>query len=276
MSYDLVFARPKRKIARKRLAELYAALGRNESVEAFEELPVDDIVNALCEAYEDFEPAAKFPTIEDGHGSAEVFQTSYRFTFCFRGQSAKVRERIIGIFRGFRCPVYDPQSSILYPVDEPTKGFARDDPNTEKPPANTQADLQAKVAALQALAEMVERKKREQNRAWYEPVEKLAAQISRECATGRWQRLGLDSEACAGVLHNMKLLEQNATEKSRPDDILLGTTNLNLIWLRYLEAIPPGHEFLDSRGKRVRVPPGPSNTFTAPGGTRIASSPIQR
>ena len=44
MSYDLTFAKPKRKIAKKRVTELYASLRRGESDESFEPLPVEDIV----------------------------------------------------------------------------------------------------------------------------------------------------------------------------------------------------------------------------------------
>src|SRR5207249_293442 len=84
MSYDLTFAKPKREIPTEQVPEAYDGLARDEPSGFFERLPVDEILAALCEAYEDFEPAAQFPEIRDGEGSAEVFHGPYRFTFCFR------------------------------------------------------------------------------------------------------------------------------------------------------------------------------------------------
>jgi len=63
MSFDLTFAKPKRRIPKKQVAYAYPALARGEPVDVFEPLPVDDILSALSAAYEDFEPAAAvFPT----------------------------------------------------------------------------------------------------------------------------------------------------------------------------------------------------------------------
>ena len=130
--------------------EAYDALARGEPGDVFEHLPVDDILNALCETYEDFEPAAKFPIIEDGHGSAEVFQAAYRFLFSFRGDSSDLQERIVGIFRGFVCPVYDPQTSSLYPLDGPFAGRPRIEKTGWNTPSQSRAELQEEIAAMRA------------------------------------------------------------------------------------------------------------------------------
>lgn len=117
MSFDLTFAKPKRRIPKKQIADAYNALARSEPGDVFEHLPVDDILNGLCAAYEDFEPAVKFRMFEDGRGSAEMFGAPCRFSFSFRDDTSDMQERIIGIFRGFGCPVYDPQFSTLYPLE---------------------------------------------------------------------------------------------------------------------------------------------------------------
>jgi hypothetical protein len=262
MSYDLTFAKPKRKIAKKRVAELYAALLRGESNEAFEPLPVEDILHALCEAYEDFEPAVKFPMIEDNHGAAEVSHSTHRFTCCFRGETTDMPQRIADIFRRFGCPVYDPQVNVLYPLDQPLEGPAKvglkDLLKLFEPKGEEAARVAEEVAAL---LERRKRKEREENREWYEPVEKLAAQIARDCAGGQWQRLGIDPESCAGALHNIGLHFQRANAHS-PDDASLAAHSANLlgldytkadsvrksltlVYLGYLGAIPSGHEFSD-------------------------------
>jgi hypothetical protein len=243
MSFDLVFAKPRRKIARNRVAELYDALIRGKPGDAFEALPVENILNALREAYEDFEPAVKFPMIQEGRGSAEVCHTNHEFTFCFRGETAGMQERIIGILSGFGCPVYDPQSATLSPLDEPLGDPVRVNAGGWTPPLKNKAENEAKLAEIQARAEEIRRRRRDENREWYEPVEKLAAQIAHECATGRWQRLGIHSETCAAVLHNMILMNR---QSAGPDDILALSHNVTLIWLAHLEAIPPAHEFSDA------------------------------
>jgi hypothetical protein len=165
MSYDLTFARPKRIIAEEQVDDAYLALARGKPGDLFEKLPVDDILTALCEAYEDFEPAVKFPIIEEGDGSAEVFHGPDHFSFSFRGDTAELQERIIGIFRGFGCPVYDPQSSILYPLDKPFGGPSLVDTSGWKPPL-TRAEVEQKIVELRARAEEQERQRRQENRAW--------------------------------------------------------------------------------------------------------------
>ena len=255
MSYDLTFAKPKRKIAKKRVTELYAALRGGESIDAFEPLPVEDILSALREAFEDFEPAAKFPMIEEGDGGAEVFQDTHLFTFCFRGDTAEMQDRIAAIFRRFGCPIYDPQLDVLYPVDQPPAKVTLKEVLQSFAP---KSEAEAKLADIEfaAVLERIERKKREDNRAWYEPVEKLAEQIARECAGGRWQRIGLDAEKCAGALHNIGLTFQQ--EISNPTESVLGNDYLKadavreclvLVYFGYLEAIPSGHMFSDVSGQ---------------------------
>src|SRR5262249_55527754 len=145
-----------------------------------------------------FEPAVKFPMIEDGDGGAEVFQDTHRFTFCFRGDTAEMQQRIAKIFRRFGCPIYDPQLDVLYPLDQPP---AKVSLKEVLEPFRPKTDEEAKRVEMEinAILERNERKKREDNRAWYEPVEKLAAEIARECAGGRWQRIGVEAEAYAGT-----------------------------------------------------------------------------
>ena len=121
MSYDLNFARPKRKIAAKRVNEAYDAVRRGESDARFEPLPTEEIHAALVEAFENFEPAAKFPAINVADGSAEVFWNDRWFSFCFRGDTDVMCGKIIELFRGFGCPVYDPQLGKLYPLDDPPR-----------------------------------------------------------------------------------------------------------------------------------------------------------
>jgi hypothetical protein len=218
MSYDLTFAKPKQKIPEERIQEAYDALARDQPGDFFERLPVDQILDALCEAYEDFEPAAKFPSIEDGRGFADVFHGPYRFSFTFRGDSADLTERIAGIFRGFGCPVYDPQIAKLHALDNfPEKtsidaaeliegiasifrgsDFPLHDPQTGKPHAlddifekisielsgrmpPTKAEPEAKAAARQARLEQIKRQRRASNPEWSEAVDKLTAQITRDC-----------------------------------------------------------------------------------------------
>jgi hypothetical protein len=162
MSYDLTFAKPERKIAKKRVTELYAALRRGESNDAFEPLPVDDILSSLCEAYEDFEPAVQFPMIEDGDGAAEVFHSTHWFTFCFRGDTAEMQQRIADILRRFGCPVYDPQVDVLYPLDQPPAKVGLKDLMAQPQPKAEVED--AKAAEFTALLERIERKKRDQEK----------------------------------------------------------------------------------------------------------------
>jgi hypothetical protein len=279
MSYDLTFARPKGKIPHERLREAYDALSRDEPSNFFEPLPVDKILDALCEAYEDFEPAAKFPSIEDGRGFADVFHDPYRFSFTFRGDSADLTERIAGIFRGFGCPAYDPQIAKLHALDSfPEKmsidsaeaikgitdifrGFGRlHDPQTGKvhdfgdiaeqikldlmawmPPKDPELAAQARQARL----EHIKRQRRSSNPEWCEAVDRLAAQIARDCAGGRWQRLGIDAENCAAVLHNMTLMGPSQDQQT-PDNLVL-MAKMNLVFLAFLGAIPPGHAFSDPK-----------------------------
>jgi hypothetical protein len=249
MSFDLTFAKPKRRIPEEHVADAYDALVHaGEPGDACDKLPVDDILSALCEAYEDFEPAVKFPIIEEGDGSAEVFHAPYCFSFSFRGDTSDLQERVVGIFRKFGCPVYDPQSGTLYPLDMPFGDPVALDEGRPLPPLKLSAKLEAKMAELRARAAEIERKKRQENRAWYEPVEKLTAAIERDCAGGRWQRLGVIAETCAAVLHNMTLTSRNPAGKPANNNLAL-VGNINIVFLAYLGAIPPGHEFYDSKAQ---------------------------
>jgi len=255
-------AKPKREIPTEQVPEAYDGLARDEPSGFFERLPVDEILAALCEAYEDFEPAAQFPESRDGEGSAEVFHGPYRFTFCFRGDSADLQERIAGIFRGFGCPVYDPQTAKLHALDKfPEKisidpadlteriadifrGFGLSIDLSGWPPP-TKAEPEAKAAARRARLEHVKRQRRASNPEWYEAVDKLTAQITRDCAGGRWQRLGIEAETCAAVLHNMTLMGP-IEDRQTPDNLVLNA-KINLVFLAYLGAIPSGHACSDAR-----------------------------
>jgi hypothetical protein len=262
MSYDLTFAKPKEEIPQERVNEAYDALRRDEPADFFEPLPVDKILDALCQAYEDFEPAVQFPSIDNGRSSAEVFHSPYRFTFCFRGDSAELQDRIAGIFGGFGCPVYDPQTGKLHALDNfPEKV----DLSGWTPP--TKAELVAKMAGcsvqpdnfvetllsvlgagqapIQARLEQAQRQRRASNPEWFEAVDKLTAQITRDCQGGRWQRLGVKAETCAAVLHNMTLMGP-IEDQQTPDDLVLNA-KINLVFLAYLGAIPPGHEHADGK-----------------------------
>jgi hypothetical protein len=259
MSYDLYFARPKRKIAAKRVSEAYDALRRGVSDERFEPLPTEEIHGALIKAFENFEPAAKFPAINVGDGSAEVFSNAQWFSFCFRGDTDTMRDQIIELFRGFSCPVYDPQLGKLYPLDDPPRFEVATIPEID--PA-----LQYTPEELQARKDERERARRADNPEWYDGRDSLAAEITRECSGGRWERVGLSAEWCAAVLQNMVgcldivhyEYDPETWKDAEPDKakavIDWRTThqsNVNegfsLVGLGFLEAIPPRHPFRDPR-----------------------------
>ena len=124
----------------------------------------------------------RFPLIEDGDGGAEVFYSTHLFTFCFRGDTAEMQQRIADIFRRFGCPIYDPQFDVLYPLDQPpAKVTLKDILEPFRP--KTEEVAKCVDMEIAAVLERAERKKREDNRAWYEPVEKLGSQIA--CVNAR-------------------------------------------------------------------------------------------
>ena len=61
MSYDLTFAKPKGKIPEEQVNPAYDALAHDEPGDLFERLPVDEILDALCEAYEVSSRRRNFP-----------------------------------------------------------------------------------------------------------------------------------------------------------------------------------------------------------------------
>jgi hypothetical protein len=238
MSYDLTFAKPKRDIPGEQVHQAYDALWRDEPGDFFERLPVHEILDALCEAYEDFEPAAKFPSIEDGRGFADVFHGPYQFTFTFRGDSADLAERIAGIFRGFGCPVYDPEITRPHALDNFPEEASIELTWTPR----TKAEVEAEMAVMRVRLEHL---KRLRSPEWSQEAAELTAQIARDCAGGRWQRLGIKAQTCAAVLHNMTFSMAIADHQT-PDN-LVHDARVNLVFLGYLGAIPPGHACSDSR-----------------------------
>jgi hypothetical protein len=259
MSYDLSLARPNQEIATEHVSEAYDALIHGVSEARFEPLPTDAILEALVEAFENFEPAARFPTINVEGGSAEVFWNAQWFGFSFRGDTYALQGQIIEVFRGFGCQVYDPQLQRLYPLDDPPRA---DDAFVPK----ITPELQATIDRIQARLAERERERREENREWYDGRDALAAEIIRDCTGGRWERVGLSAEWCAAVLQNMvasmklvhyehdpetwqgnqpdttkAVIDWRATHESNVDE------GFTLVGLGFLQAIPPRHEFHDPR-----------------------------
>jgi hypothetical protein len=259
MSYDLSFARPKRKIAAKHVSDAYDALRRGVSDVRFETIATDAIFEALIEVFENFEPAAKFPAINVDGGSAEVFWNAQWFSFCFRGDTDAMRGQIIKVFQNFGCPVYDPQLERLYPLDDPP-------PTDEVPLPNIDPELQPKIDEQRAFAAELERKRRAENPKWYDGRDSLTAQITRHSTGPRWERVGLSAEWCAAVLQNLKgslnlvryeydpatwkgtkpdktkaVIDQRTMHESNVHD------GFSLLGLGFLDAIPPRHQYRDPR-----------------------------
>lgn len=243
MSYDLIFARPKREIPPGECERAYDALHGGEPGDFFEPLPVDEILGVLAEAYDDFEPLAPFPSIRDGRGFADVFRDSHKFTFGFRGDHSEMQRRIIEIFRSFGCPAYDPQIPALHPLDQPIAA----------PPVGD-AEILARLMEDPELAAVDEfvgahraemaRQQREEYPEFYAAVDEWEPRIARDCAGGPWQRLGLTAEACARVLYNMSST-LHEDPRDPPVDNLAVNAECNLVLLAHMGAIPPDHECSD-------------------------------
>jgi hypothetical protein len=259
MSYDLSFARPRRKIAAKHVSEAYDTLRRGVSDARFEPLPIDAILEALIELFENFEPTAPFPAINVYGGSAEVFWNAQWFSFCFRGDTDAMRGQIIEVFRNLGCPVYDPQLNRLYPLNDPPR-------TDEVPLPSMEPELQATADELRARTAERERERRAENPEWYDRRDSLAAEITRECAGARWERVGLSAEWCAAVLQNMVgcleivhyeydpetwIVAEPDKTKAVIDRRVMHESKVNegfsLVGLGFLEAIPLQHQFRDPR-----------------------------
>jgi hypothetical protein len=276
MSYDLIFARPIHNIPKEQEDEVYRALTDDKPGGLFEPLPLEKINEALIEVYEDYEPATG-TGIEDERGSAEVGHSAYYFWFSFRGDTDEMTDCVVALFRRFDCPVYDPQCDGLQPLDKPwgsppgaaalgsgfQKAFAReltklqDQVAAQKPEVREVlerelAELQEGAAALRkkqeesrakaaALRQKEEQKREEADRKLNPQKYELIDQIAKECAGGRWERLGITAKDCGEAI---LISPQMTAEKKQPSSIPI-TFSRRLVELKFLEAIPasqPSHD----------------------------------
>ncbi len=256
MSYELVFARPKRKLAKRLVADSYAPMQKSDVADSrFDLIPIEKVLNALKDAFENFEPSVRFPAIAEENASADVEWGCCWFSFTFRGASDELRDRVVKLMKKFKCPVYDPQTSTLHGLSRPPVFSG----GTKK-----KWDLTAKLARLIGESGMKEMEEEEAKRQaadrarhldWHLPVEKLDAEIIRDCSGGRWQRLGLKSHDCAAMLHNVasrKTSDTGADDgtgftnplgelRSAIDDCYL------TVAIGFFQAVPPSHRHHDYR-----------------------------
>ncbi len=275
MSYDLIFAKPTRPIPKEREEEAYHDLTHDKPGELFASLPLDEINKALIEHYEDFEPATG-TGIENEAGSAEVGHSAYHFWFSFRGNTDEMKDRIVEIFRRFDCPVFDPQCDGLQPLDLPwgsppgksSRGFqklftrelqklqaqvAAQEPEVREVLERELAEVKKSAADLRQKQEenrakaAAARQKEEQNREEADrkanPQKyELIAQIEKECAGGRWQRLGMTAKQCGeSIFYSPDMTSESEDRSSIPI-----TASRRLVELRFLEAIPASQPSYDS------------------------------
>jgi hypothetical protein len=268
MSFDLYFARPRAALSPGRLSEAFEALGHDMADDLFEPLPLDEMLAALSERFQNFEPSAPFPAINTTTESAEVFTKQRMMIFCFRGKSGgtSLRRDIIATLQPFGCDIYDPQSHGPFtplqnpawevPPFEPVEGADRrvDDHATTIDDAPFDAAASGTVPPERG--QFADR--------WDLHVNELQARIERQCAAGRWRRTGLDAHSCAAMLHNVDLglgaFEWPIVLLPHPgeDDMHLDVAGVlagdiaeqfAAVVLGFLESVPPGHPSQDVRAR---------------------------
>jgi hypothetical protein len=189
-----------------------------------------------------------------------------------------MKDRIVEVFRRFDCPVFDPQCDGLQPLDKPwgsppgsgalgsgfQKAFAREltkvqaqvaaqKPEVRGALERELAEIQEKAAALEkkqdesrakaAAARQAEEQKREvKDRKANPQMYELIAQIEKECAGGRWQRLGMTAKDCGeDIFYSPQLTSESEHRSSGPI-----TSSRRLVELKFLEAIPRSQPSYDS------------------------------
>ncbi len=282
MSYDLIFAKPTRPIPKEREEEAYHDLTHDKPGDLFAPLPLDEINKALIELFEDYEPATG-TGIQDDAGSAEVGHSAYHFWFSFRGNTDEMKDRIVEVFRRFDCPVFDPQCDGLQPLDNPwgsppgksSRGFqklftrelrklqaqvAAQEPEVREVLERELAEVKKSAADLRqkqeenrakaAAARQKEEQKREQADRKANPQKyELIAQIEKECAGGRWQRLGMTAKQCGeSIFYSPQMASEQKYRSSIPM-----TFGRRLVELQFLEGIPANHPSFDSVAVSRRV-----------------------
>lgn len=305
MSYDLIFAKPISKIPKEQEDEVFRALTKDNPSGLFEPLPLEKINQALIEFYEDYEPATG-TGIEDDNGSAEVGHSAYYFWFSFHGDIDEMTDRIVEIFRRFDCPVFDPQCDGLQPLDNPwgrppgsgalgsgfQKAFARElekvqaqvaaqKPEVRETLERELADLQEKAAALKkkqdesrakaAAAWQVEEQKREEADRKANPQKyEIIAQIERECAGGRWERLGITAKDCGeAIFYSPTMIAEGEHPSATP--IIFSR---RLVELRFLEAVPASQPCYDSVAVARRAAEMAVNYFFGEWHKNIPQQPV--
>jgi hypothetical protein len=232
--------------------------------------------------------------------------SAYYFSFTFRGDTHDMKDRIVESFWRFGCPVYDPQCDELQPLDEPW-GFPPgksnilgskfvDDISQELAKLRAQATAQGpkarealerelakaeeQAAAFErqqeesyekaAAARQKEEQRREEEERKKDPQKyEFIAQIARECAGGRWERLGVTAKECGELIIFTESFWEDPqavfAKGGRCITRLLRLTPpprlqmfpysslpihflLRVVALKFYEAIPTSHPFYDSLG----------------------------
>src|SRR5215213_6280052 len=135
MSYDITFWKEGRPVGLSP-NEVYRRLSRGKRVEGLAELPVEELLARLREAFGPFdEELSEFETDEC---SIEVSRSACHFRFDLRGDVGEARGRLIALMAGFGCSPYDPQ------VD--SREASQDDAESSLPLPKAITDLMASRA----------------------------------------------------------------------------------------------------------------------------------
>jgi hypothetical protein len=108
MSYDLGFWKYKEDIYGDNQL-VYEHLSEGEYIEDIEELPVEEILERIAEAFSSWERSGKYDFETEYDGLFQVQMTSQFVRLDCYGMNEKDMNKFIDIMDGYDCPLYDPQ-----------------------------------------------------------------------------------------------------------------------------------------------------------------------
>lgn len=111
MSYDLNFWKYKEGAAHNNQKIYELACCDGETVDILENLPIEEILKKISDAFSDWTKLSDNQYEKEGKGSFEIFATSQAVRFdCYSMQESDMNS-LMEILIDFGCPLYDPQIS---------------------------------------------------------------------------------------------------------------------------------------------------------------------